>query len=492
MPLKGWRWLPAVAGVLVLAYRLFNLDLAPFIQDEPYFLNAARAQLQPSGHWVTASPIAGTQGFTYGPSPIWFYGVTQTLFGTSARANITAMCAFVTLAHLLLAIALTRAFKRGPLFFGLLAAFIGALPYQFMWSRLGWDQLVNATSGLIVALLAAERPFKPLRLVALGLVIGVALSSHLMVTMFVILCALVLLAEHVRAPRELGRLVGFAAPAVVLVNVPYLTFLLSRPLPAIAPSPWGAGPGFFTRLLEIPKVATFSGIEYFFDADWADFVSYAGFDASKLAPVMVAVVLLLTVAGLVLTVVFEQGGARRVAALGLTVLVGYPLFYAWKQLPLEPHYQFPTWWVIPVGIAGLVSWASRTPRFAAAAGGAVGAVVVLQLAFILIWVAYIRERGGTRGMHYSTPVEATAAAVRQACAGPEPTVYFANQTIVLPVVFQFHAEVEPLCVGKSLVQCGGGCPVGALGSRTFLFAYAKPRGGAAVLRAVLPAPGPAP
>lgn len=478
-------WLAAVAGLAVIGYRLVNLDLAPFIQDEPHFLAAARAQLGPDGHWVSASPIAGTQGFTYGPSPIWFYGVVQSIFGHSARASITAMCAFVTLAHLALALALTRAFKRGPLFFGALTAFIGALPYQYMWSRLAWDQLVNASSALVVALLAAERPFKATRLMALGAVIGFALSSHLMVTLFVLATGLVLLAEHARAPRELARVVGVTLPVAVLVNVPYMRFLFSKPLPAVAPSAWGAGPGFFERLLEIPRVATFSRIEYFFDGEWADFVAYAGLDPSRYAGALVGLVLALTGVGLLLAVLFEPGAGRRVAVLALVVLVGYPLFYGWKQLPLEPHYQFPTWWVVPVGIAGLLSWASRRRAAGYGVFALVSAVTVIQVAFLFAWSSYVQERGGTRGMHYSTPVGGTAAAMRLACARPERVIHFANRTIVLPVVFQYHAAVEPLCAGKSVVLCNS-CPVGAPQSATVLFSYAKDRGGEAVLQVVRP------
>ena len=70
------RCLLVLLALLMLGYRLVNLDLLPFINDEPRFLAAAHGQLG-TGQWLSASPVMGTQGMYYGPSVFWFYGVVQ-------------------------------------------------------------------------------------------------------------------------------------------------------------------------------------------------------------------------------------------------------------------------------------------------------------------------------------------------------------------------------------------------------------------------------
>jgi hypothetical protein len=63
----------------------------------------------------------GTQGVTYGPAVLWFYGVVHALFGEAPGTSILVMCFTVTLAHLALVVALTRLFRGDVL---LLAALV--------------------------------------------------------------------------------------------------------------------------------------------------------------------------------------------------------------------------------------------------------------------------------------------------------------------------------------------------------------------------------
>src|SRR5262249_36186269 len=149
-------------------------------QDEPFFLQAAREQLY-TGHWAKTSPIYGSQSFRYGPSVLWFYGVVQWLFGPQPQVAIAAMCAAMGLAHIALAAGLARLFGGGVLLFAVLLAFIGSSPFQFIWSRLAWDQLVNVAAGWAVFWLCAREKLRPRALLPLGLVFGFAISSHPMV-----------------------------------------------------------------------------------------------------------------------------------------------------------------------------------------------------------------------------------------------------------------------------------------------------------------------
>ncbi len=197
------KFLAALAALAMVAYRFANFDLVPFILDEPYFLTAAREQVL-SGHWVSASPIQGTQGTTYGPTVLWFYGVVHQLFGSAPQTSILAMCALVTLSHVALAVALTRLFRGDALFLAALLALVAASPYQFFWSRLAWDQMVNVGASCTVALLCLPGPPGWIRRVALGLVLGFAISSHLMVLPLVALTFAVLALEQLPPPPVAG------------------------------------------------------------------------------------------------------------------------------------------------------------------------------------------------------------------------------------------------------------------------------------------------
>src|SRR5258708_40345873 len=116
----------------MLGCRVWRLGDSPFIQDEPIFLMTAREQLR-SGHWVSASPISGTQGLRYGPSVFWFYGVVQALFGPAPEASIAAMCIMLCLAHIAIAAGLARIYGGGWRLCPTLFAFLPSSAFLFLW-----------------------------------------------------------------------------------------------------------------------------------------------------------------------------------------------------------------------------------------------------------------------------------------------------------------------------------------------------------------------
>jgi hypothetical protein len=419
----------------------------------------------------------GTQGVTYGPSVLWFYGGVHALLGPAPERSILAMCALLTLSHLALALALARLLRGGPLLAALLVGLLAASPYQFFWSRLAWDQLVNVCAAWALVLLATRAPLGAARSLALGLVLGVAVSSHLMVLPLVALVFAVLAWELRAEPGPLVRTLGLAAAGLLAVNLPYLLHLAAHPPPPLPPSR-GSLALLGVHLLQPVRVATLWGIDYFFDGDWGRFLAGSTFarTLSGAALPLLALLLLAGAAGLALSLRASEHGVRRVALLALLTWLGYGGFYALRGLEPQPHYQFPTGWVLPFALAALVQ-ACRSWRPAAGvlAAGALGVLAFAQLAFIGGWMHFIREGGGTRGVHYATPLALQQQALASACSATSGPLLLQNETLLFAPSLQYAAWSLPACAGRPVGLCAGRCPRGLPHLR---LRYAAPTGGA--------------
>ncbi|MGH7426227.1 MAG: hypothetical protein ACREJP_08670, partial [Candidatus Methylomirabilales bacterium] len=332
---RGRRRAVTLAMVLgslaMIGYRLFNLDLAGFIHDEPLMLTAAGRQLE-TGEWLSASPLVGNLGVRYGPSVFWFYGGVQLLFGPGAATSTLAMGLLLTGAHVALAAALSRAFRGGWLLFATLLAWIASSPYQFFWSRLAWDQLANVAASLALVILARAK-FGWERAALLGIVLGLGLSSHLMIVPFAAVVLLVLVIEHRRSLSALTSGPGAVVLALVLVNLPYLLTLLKNPPPPV-PFTGFSGSAFLGQMVGPARVNTHWGIDYFFDGAWGDFRSWLG-GLSFLSVggrVLVLVSIALSLLGLVMGLRSGEDRRRRIALIGILTWLSYAIFYAFRPL----------------------------------------------------------------------------------------------------------------------------------------------------------------
>jgi len=485
---RAARILLLAAALGMLGYRMAQLDLASFARDEPQFLAAAREQLR-TGRWLSANPLYGNMGLRYGPTALWFYGVVQLLLGDDPRVAIVAMGLLLTLAHLALARALTRLFEGGTVFFAVLLAWIASSPYQFYWSRLAWDLTSNAGVVCAVALLCFYRELRPAPIVALGLALGLALSTHPMVAPFVAAVGLALAWELWPQPRRLVAVGLPLAVVVVVVNVPYLLFLLRAPVVRRAPrhvlSPEAVG----AWLLDSPRVATTWGLEYYFDRDWADFQSWLGAAAG---PIHVLSVLALVAcvaagaAGVAVALASSNDWQRRVGRAAALAWVGSVLLLAVVGLERHPHYQFPCAWVPVFGVAASLAWLRRrSPRAGALALVVLGAVAVAQFLVIVQWMGYIRERGGTRGGPYATPIDPQTEAMNGVCSVPERVIVLRSETAMFRFSFEYLATTEPACRGKAVVVCAAtpgpltkACPPPNPDARLVRLGYASEKGGA--------------
>ena len=455
---QGLELLAVLIAVGMLLFRFAHPELVPFILDEPQFLRAAHAQLG-SGHWLSASPLVGTQGISYGPSVLWFYGAVQKVLGPAPQRSLFVMCALVTLAHAAFALAVSRLLRGGPLLFAALLALVAASPYQFFWSRLAWDQLVDVCAAWTVVLLCVPGPLGWGRRLGLGVVLGLALSSHLMVVPLVALTFTVLGLERLREPRVLLATLGPVLGVVLLVNLPYLLHLRAHPPPELPPVPQPFSWELWRENLWQPaRVATVAGLDYFFDGAWDDFLRWSGpvgrlFRDTAWMPLALSAVSAL---GLVLLLLGGKAPEqRRLAALGLLTWLGYSLFYTHRVLERHPHYQFPTWWVVGVGVAGLLAWLrERAPAVGRLAVGGVFAAALVQFALVERWMGYIQARGGTQGVHYSVPLAAQQRVVREACTrAPGPVLTVWNHTALFAPALDYVVWTTPECAGKQVRLC---------------------------------------
>jgi hypothetical protein len=280
----------------------------------------------------------------------------------------------------------------------------------------------------------------------MGLLIGVALSSHLFSAPLVVCVFFVMLFEHWRQARRALVLGTVVTGIVLLVNYPYFLFVLNDESQLKPHAGTFSLSGTLGWLRKPAEVSGFSGFDYFFDGDWDLLLAElgAGYERMRFsqAPGVLTFVALL---GLCLGIGKSHGeGACRLARLSLMSWLVYTLLYDYRGLERHPHYTFPYWWVVLVGIASLLVHARRvSPRLASSLLLALFAISIAQLAFIHGWQSYVAAHGGTRGIHYATPVALQYGALQSACARDEAAILIRNQTSLFNHALDYVATTEP-------------------------------------------------
>ena len=476
-----------VAALGLISYRFWHIELVPFARDEPQFLRAAGQQLR-SGHWLSANPLYGNLGLRYGPAAFWFYGVVQAVAGEDPRVAIVAMGLTLTLAHLGLVFAVWRLFGESAALLAVLIAWVASSPYEFQWSRLAWDLTSNAAVFAAAALLCTYRDLGVGRALALGTVIGLGLATHPMLVPFALAVLAVVAAElWTRGRRALAPAAALVG-SMVLVNVPYLIFLMRAPVvrrAARLPFSWD---GLGWLLLQAPRIWTTWGLPYYFEGSWPAFRQWMGPAGGLLEPASEAVVVLcfaMTAGGIAVAVVSADTRVRRLGRVALLAWIGNVLMLAAVRLEVHAHYTFASAWVPVFGVASALAWLrARHPRVAAAALVALGMVAIAQFAVLVEWMGFVRWTGGTRSAGYGTPIGLQLQAMREVCATPEPAIVLKNGTEMFPFPFEYHAATLPECRGKTVLVCADEprpltkrCPAPVEGTAVLRLRYAEATGG---------------
>ena len=472
-------------ALLLFALRFKDRDLVTYILDEPQLQDAAQSNAQ-AAQWASISVLRGTQGKRYGPAPLWFYTAVHRVAGPLPERSILATTLLLTLAQLGLALAVARALRGGAVLFSTLAALLASSPYLFFWARSGWDNpLLGAVVALAVAVLLCPRLPALLRGVLLGLLLGLGLSTHLMAIPFTVAVLAVLLLEARRRGVPSLRTLATLLAVALVVNLPYLRALSQEP-PSAAPAwqHWGGLGEALGRVglqfLEPARVTTTAGVEYFFDGAFTAFARSLGAWSWVLtfAPALSALLAFLALLGLLAARSSGSTGARTLGTLGLLLWVGHALFLGLPALQIEPHYQQPTVWLIASGCGALaMALLPRRPPAAWLLIGGLWAVALTDAGFIEVWMGWVREHGGTAGNHYSVPLSAQRAFLKEACSTDRPGVALANRTLLFPHSLLSLSETEPACAGKRIAVCPGNCPPLDAQWRVVSLRYAAPPGG---------------
>ena len=466
-------FVPVVFGVLLIVYRFANLDLVTFINDEPHLLEAADREAH-GGAWALASPIAGTQRLHYGPVPTWFYGVVHLLFGSRPVVSIVAMGLLVTCGQIFFVWLLTRKIGGGPALLGALLALIASSPFSFAWSRTAWDNTVVLALFGGTALLYLDETLTTKRALVVGLLFGATLGSHLMVLPALVALFVTKLVFQRKNARKWLRSTCIIGGAALLVDMPYVVYLMRLRRPAVEaamsatsiaaspPHPFDVSEALSTiasTFLRPAHVLSVHGVSYFFDDAWRDLHAWAGpwsfvLDLGWLGNVLA----LAAVVGLVLSIAKPHSDpSRKLAIAALAVWVGHALFLLIDGLDPHPHYQHPVWWTVPTGLALLVTWLrARRPRLEGAALAALGAVALLQFCFLPLWMHYVRERGGTQGIHFTTPLMEEQNFLRLACPSSKK-IAVENHTVIFASALDYLAKHEAACVDHTVEICAEAC-----------------------------------
>ncbi len=477
------RGLLVAAALVVVGLRFADRDLVPYILDEPHFQDVAEAHVR-ARTWATISPLTGNLGIAYGPAPVWFYTAVHHLVGPRPERSVLAVTLFLSFTELLLAAALARSLRGGWLLFATLSVLLSASPFLFFWSRVAWE-VFSGYIALAVALLAKDRVLRIPRGALVGVCLGLGLTSHPMTVPVVLATLAVLGWSAARRRTGTAGLVALVA-ALLVVNGPYLWALHETqraPLPVgtgLATHLLGVPAHLGTELLEPARVLTTTGVDYFFDNAWPAFHAWLGpFGGSlALAPVTGVALALLGALGLLWATRFGTPGARRVASIGLLAWGGLAVLLSALGLPVHPHYQLAAYWVVPTGIGALaMALLPWHPRVARGLLICVWALALAQVAFTQAWMRWVREHGGTAGVHYSVPLSAQRAFLHSACSTDRPQVALANRTYLFPASLLSLAQTEPACAGKRIAVCMGDCPTLGAEWRVVSLRYAAPPGG---------------
>ena len=464
---EAFRWWPAwllvAGGLLALGTRFVDRDLGSYVLDEPQLQDAAAHDAM-AGRWASISTLRGTRGLRYGPAPLWFYTAVHRVAGPRPETGILAAGLFLTGAACVLAWVLARLSQAPPLVLAVGLWVAAASPFAFLWSRQGWDNpLLAGFAALTVVSLARPGPVRAGAAALAGVGVGLALGTHLMAVPLAIAVAAVLLTERT---GWRARLVSFGMVALVaaVVLLPYLRALLHEsavPAPVAEVGVMGRLGRAVAALVTPFAHAAGLGLGYYFDGEWPRFTAErtAGALLGAVGPVVATVVGLGALLGLLLGLRAPSPVHRRVARLGLWTWVLHAAFLGLLALPPEPHYQQPVLWVPIAGwaIGVAMLWPGQT-RAAVVLSGVAVAVGLWGVGLQRSWMGWIRENGGTRGIHYGLPIGVQRRALAEACAAPTPGIALELRVVVFPESLRSLAWTEPACRGHRVVVCGGACP----------------------------------
>lgn len=460
---KG-TWILFLLAAILCVLRFLDLDSAPFINDEP------RDQLILDWHIRTHTfpvlGLRGTHGVCYGPTALWLYYPIRLVTN-----HINALVAyFAALSVVGFSIIIATTWKSaGKEIAAWMAAFIASSPYLFFYSRLPWDVtfllLLVSLMCFFVVRLDCRHTYADWAL--MGLLSGLIVDLHLMALPILAAGGLTL------APTLLKRLKGSKESQIATIKGLVIgTVILCVVVAPYFSAVWqdlASGhhfdltmPNFGSGFTYTPRFLSWSGMSYFLEGTkeahelvFSGLLSRAySWDPSIL--LKIAGWMLLATTGWKLAK--RQGQVPAIQRMAFFSFALLMIYYGGIDLDMNhPHYFLPIWWVMFFFAALAIIESKGILHGVMTAAGAM--TIAMNIVFVLAAHAWIVEKHGTRGAHYSTVHSELEKIVNEIC--DDVTKRHGKGHAAIPVLLETHNVIgirpfpieyyfrhEPNCVGR--------------------------------------------
>ena len=410
-----------IVAAALCALRFFDLNSAPFINDEPQLQLLLDQHL--AAHSFPVIGLWGTHSVRYGPAALWFYYPVRLI--TDQVNSIIACFAMIIVAGFALMVA--GVWKSvGKNTAAWVAAFAASSPYLFFYSRLPWDNtlLIFVVALVCLCVVRLDHKASDLDSALLGVGCGLIFNLHLMALPIFGAVALTLFpAVHRRwnESRELRvrtlkglviSIVLFACVIFPYLRVVWQTLLKSHQFSPLLPN-LGSG------LKHTGRYLSWSAMGYFLEGpkDFRDML----FDRPLSMIYRLDPSILLKIAawaGVLITgwkLLKRKEPVPAIQRMAFFSIVLLMLYYAGLSMDMnQPHYFMPIWWVMIFFAALAIEKSHGKLRALLTVAGV--ATIGMNIFFVFAAHCWILQNHGTRGIHY-TPVHADLeSVVGQICA----------------------------------------------------------------------------
>lgn len=444
-----------------------------WLGDTVYILDEAFLQIRIDEHLAAGTiPFSNSRGSSiplpYGPGGLWFYMLIRQISWLPI-VNVVAHLLVQLVGFFFFARALQKLFGRDA------AAWCTALaassPLLFFFARHPWDNtlLIPITGILLWLLQKLEEGGSPLWIhLALGLVAGYGLNTHLMFgPVFVGLTLLVLYRNFRAYGWRSHRFYLYSAlfgACALLVLTPYLVeaFRIARaeqPFEnARNKSHWGDARNLWWIFLRTTLFSSLFGARAHLDDLRPVFYTYAGKIPAAFFKVdyfgwfgkLAAWSLAFSVLANVLRGRGEESLVKLFACFAFFTTL---LVYQYLNIPMAAHYFNPVWWFVFIGIgAAILRLAGWWKRLFLAT---LAATMVVNVMYISLALAFIHENKGARNMEQSVAVSEQMRLMRELCAWGKsqgkPAVRIDKSAVALgEPAFDYLPAHMPECQGVKL------------------------------------------
>lgn len=438
-------------ALLLISLRFFYPGIVQFISDEAIFQEWADEAAHGAGFRLvgmggSSIPVA------YGAGAVWLYQIPHLLSSHPLAFTLFHTIIYST-CFIFLYLTLRRFLGRKPASFALLAA--SSSPFLFFFSRHTWDTtfFVPFTSAMIYAYSTIVYQSKtspwsmqfnriwPLFMIAILAALSINIQLAIGPFILVIFAALLFwLLKDERKNLAAWLAVVSCGIFIILLCLPYafaaLDFMHKNAayMAHTKQARWGDVRHFWWNIQYTLFGLSVWKAGLFFQPIYAKFAEFSGLFFAKLFyldPFGWLMKLASMAVFFGLFAKLAKGKIFQLSHLEFLTLAGFILIlivFQYLNVPVQPHYFQSVWWV-PFCLLGFAySWAEQKSEksqkiFSLAFGG----LIFTNAAFLILSLSFLKINGGTRGMHHSTGILETRAALNSFCENLKSDPQFSNQ-----------------------------------------------------------------